>query len=87
VQLRKVFQEFKAIRDGLKKDKNVERALARLYKLYAILEYQAKRRVLNDKFKELMFTLFDNIERDKSEEAFEKAYKLLMAMVAYSKES
>jgi len=87
VQLRKVFQEFKAIRDGLKKDENVEEALKKLYKLYAILEYQAKRGVLNDKFKELMFTLFDNLERNKSKEAFEKAYDLLMAMVAYSKKS
>ncbi|WP_029551587.1 type III-A CRISPR-associated protein Csm2 [Thermocrinis jamiesonii] len=87
VQLRKVFQEFKAIRDGLKKDENVEEALKKLYKLYAILEYQAKRGVLDKDFKELMFRLFDNIERNKSKKAFEKAYDLLMAMVAYSKKS
>ena len=87
VQLRKVFQEFKVIVDGLKKDESVDRALARLYKLYALLEYQAERGVLDKDFKELMFRLFDNIERNKSKDAFEKAYDLLMAMVAYSKKS
>ncbi len=87
VQLRKVFQEFKVIVDGLKKDESVDRALARLYKLYALLEYQAERGVLDKDFKELMFRLFDNIERNKSTQAFEKAYDLLMAMVAYSKKS
>jgi len=87
VQLRKVFQEFKAIVDGLENDKNLENAMKSLYKLYAILEYQAKRGVLDKDFKELMFTLFDNIERNKSTQAFEKAYDLLMAMVAYSKKS
>jgi len=87
VQLRKVFQEFKAIVDGLENDKNLENAMKSLYKLYAILEYQAKRGVLDKDFKELMFRLFDNIERNKSNEAFKKAYDLLMAMVAYSKKS
>ncbi len=87
VQLRKIFQEFKAMVDQLKKDEDIDKALARLYKLYALLEYQANRGVLNDSFKELMFKLFDNIERSKSREAFEKAYELLMAMVAYSKKS
>jgi CRISPR/Cas system CSM-associated protein Csm2 small subunit len=61
--------------------------MGRLYKLYAILEYQTKRGVLNEDFKDLMFKLFDNIERHKSPQAFERAYDLLMAMVAYSKKS
>ena len=87
VQLRKVFQEFKAIVDGLRKDNNLEKAMGRLYKLYALLEYQAERGVLDKNFKNLMFELFDNIERHKSPKAFERAYELLMAMVAYSKKS
>ena len=87
VQLRKVFQEFKAIVDGLRKDNNLEKAMGRLYKLYALLEYQAERGVLDKNFKNLMFELFDNIERHKSPQAFERAYELLMAMVAYSKKS
>jgi CRISPR type III-A-associated protein Csm2 len=87
VQLRKVFQEFKAIVDGLRKDNNLEKAMGRLYKLYALLEYQAERGVLNKDFKDLMFKLFDNIEKHKSPQAFERAYELLMAMVAYSKKS
>jgi CRISPR type III-A-associated protein Csm2 len=89
VQLRKVFQEFKAIVDVLRKEKEngLEKAMGRLYKLYALLEYQAERGVLDRDFKDLMFKLFDNIERHKSPQAFEKAYDLLMAMVAYSKKS
>ena len=87
VQLRKVFQEFKAIVDGLRKDNNLEKAMGRLYKLYALLEYQAERGVLDKDFKDLIFKLFDNIERHKSPKAFERAYELLMAMVAYSKKS
>jgi len=89
VQLRKVFQEFKAIVDVLRKEKEngLEKAMGRLYKLYALLEYQAERGVLDRDFKDLMFKLFDNIERHKSPQAFERAYDLLMAMVAYSKKS
>jgi CRISPR type III-A-associated protein Csm2 len=101
VQLRKIFHEFKAIVDGLKKGDNLDKAMGRLYRLYAILEYQAKREVLKENFKELMFELFGNIEReiekikkekdgkerDKVIEVFDKAYDLLMAMVAYSKRS
>lgn len=89
VQLRKVFQEFKAIVDVLRKEKEngLEKAMGRLYKLYALLEYQAERGVLDKNFKDLMFKLFDNIERHKSPQAFERAYDLLMAMVAYSKKS
>jgi len=101
VQLRKIFHEFKAIVDGLKKGDNLDKAMGRLYRLYALLEYQAKREVLKENFKELMFELFGNIEReiekikkekdgkerDKVIEAFERAYELLMAMVAYSKKS
>jgi CRISPR type III-A-associated protein Csm2 len=89
VQLRKVFQEFKAIVDVLRKEKEngLEKAMGRLYKLYALLEYQAERGVLDKDFKNLMFKLFDNIERHKSPQAFERAYDLLMAMVAYSKKS
>jgi CRISPR type III-A-associated protein Csm2 len=89
VQLRKVFQEFKAIVDVLRKEKEngLEKAMGRLYKLYALLEYQAERGVLDKDFKDLMFKLFDNIERHKSPQAFERAYDLLMAMVAYSKKS
>jgi CRISPR type III-A-associated protein Csm2 len=89
VQLRKVFQEFKAIVDMLRKEKEngLEKAMGRLYKLYAVLEYQTNRGVLNEDFKRLMFALFNNIERHKSIEAFEKAHDFLMAMVAYSKKS
>jgi CRISPR type III-A-associated protein Csm2 len=101
VQLRRIFHEFKAIVDGLKKGDNLDKAMGRLYKLYALLEYQAKREVLKENFKELMFELFGNIEkeiekirkekdgkeRDKAIEVFNKAYDLLMAMVAYSKKS
>jgi CRISPR type III-A-associated protein Csm2 len=97
VQLRRVFYEFKTIVNELKKEKKkemdadpnkaIERAMGRLYRLYAILEYQTKRGVLNEDFKRLMFALFNNIERHKSIEAFEKAHDFLMAMVAYSKKS
>jgi CRISPR type III-A-associated protein Csm2 len=97
VQLRRVFYEFKTIVNELKKEKKkemnadpnkaIERAMGRLYRLYAILEYQTNRGVLNEDFKRLMFALFNNIERHKSIEAFEKAHDFLMAMVAYSKKS
>jgi CRISPR-associated protein, Csm2 family len=97
VQLRKVFYEFKTIVNELKKEKKkemnadpnkaIEKAMGRLYRLYAILEYQTNRGVLNEDFKRLMFALFNNIERHKSIEAFEKAHDFLMAMVAYSKKS
>jgi CRISPR type III-A-associated protein Csm2 len=97
VQLRRVFYEFRTIVNELKKEKKkemnadpnkaIERAMGRLYRLYAILEYQTNRGVLNEDFKRLMFALFNNIERHKSIEAFEKAHDLLMAMVAYSKRS
>jgi hypothetical protein len=55
VQLRKVFQEFKAIVDVLKKEKEngLEKAMGRLYKLYALLEYQAERGVLDKDSKTL----------------------------------
>jgi CRISPR-associated protein, Csm2 family len=97
VQLRRIFYEFKTIVNELKKEKKkemdadpnkaIERAMGRLYRLYAILEYQTKRGVLNEDFKRLMFALFNNIERHKSIEAFERAHDFLMAMVAYSKKS
>jgi CRISPR type III-A-associated protein Csm2 len=97
VQLRRVFYEFKTIVNELKKEKKkemnadpnkaIEKAMGRLYRLYAILEYQTNRGVLNEDFKRLMFALFNNIERHKSIEAFEKAHDFLMAMVAYSKKS
>jgi CRISPR/Cas system CSM-associated protein Csm2 small subunit len=74
VQLRKVFHEFKAIVDGLRKGDNLDKAMGRLYKLYALLEYQAEREVYwTENFKDLMFELFDNIERHKSpKKAFER---------------
>jgi CRISPR type III-A-associated protein Csm2 len=108
VQLRRVFYEFKAIVDDLRREKKkgkeddlnkaIERAMGRLYRLYAILEYQTGRGVLNKDFKELIFKLFDSIEREREEEkerkekdrvieAFKKVYDFLMAMVAYSKKS
>lgn len=97
VQLRRVFYEFKTIVNELEREKKkemnadpnkaIERAMGRLYRLYAILEYQTNRGVLNEDFKRLMFALFNNIERHKSIEAFEKAHDFLMAMVAYSKKS
>jgi hypothetical protein len=70
VQLRKIFHEFKAIVDGLKRENDsrpseaIEKAMGRLYRLYAILEYQTRREVLDKDFKEIMFKLFDNIERE-----------------------
>jgi protein subunit release factor A len=73
VQLRKIFHEFKAIVDGLKRENDsrpseaIERAMGRLYRLYAILEYQTRRGVLDKDFKEIMFKLFDNIEREVNE--------------------
>jgi len=83
VQLRKVFHEFKAIVDGLKRENDsrpneaIERAMGRLYRLYAILEYQAERGVLDRDFKKLMFKLFDSIERDvkKAKREIEQAKK------------
>ena len=83
VQLRKVFHEFKAIVDGLKRENDsrpneaIERAMGRLYRLYAILEYQAERGVLDRDFKKLMFKLFDSIERDvkKAKREIEEAKK------------
>lgn len=84
VQLRRVFYEFKTIVNELEREKKkemnadpnkaIERAMGRLYRLYAILEYQTNRGVLNEDFKRLMFALFNNIERHKSIEAFEKAH-------------
>jgi len=70
VQLRRIFHEFKAIVDGLKRENDnrpieaIEKAMGRLYRLYAILEYQTRREVLDRDFKEIMFKLFDNIERE-----------------------
>jgi CRISPR/Cas system CSM-associated protein Csm2 small subunit len=70
VQLRRIFHEFKAIVDRLKKESDsrlneaIERAMGRLYRLYAILEYQTRREVLDKGFKEIMFKLFNNIERE-----------------------
>ncbi len=83
VQLRRIFHEFKAIVDRLKKESDshineaIERAMGRLYRLYAILEYQTRREVLDKGFKEIMFKLFDNIEREvnKARREIEEAKK------------
>ncbi|MEZ0361454.1 MAG: type III-A CRISPR-associated protein Csm2 [Hydrogenobacter sp.] len=72
---------------GNKKDVDIDYVKYRLYKLYAIINYQAKRKVIKPEFAELLTVILDNIERQNFDKtAVDRAVDLLMAMVAYSKE-
>lgn len=84
VQLRRVYQEFLQI-VNLVKNKKMDEAMGRLYRLYAISEYQAKRGVISHDFKEFLHYLFDLIDKEKREESFYRTKELLMSIVAYSK--
>jgi CRISPR/Cas system CSM-associated protein Csm2 small subunit len=102
VQLRRFYMEFKNIQetmkiyeknkskedeDGNKKYVDISYVKYRLYKLYAIINYQAKRKVIKPEFAELLTVILDNIERQNFDKtAVDRAVDLLMAMVAYSKE-
>jgi CRISPR type III-A-associated protein Csm2 len=89
VQLRKIFTElktvykmYKNIKD--KKDKEVnekKQIMARLYKLYPILQYQVNRDVIDNDFKELMWVILDYLEKDL--ENFDNAMEFIEALVAY----
>ena len=88
VQLRKVYHEFLQIAKLAEADK-IDEAMARLYRLYAIVEYQANREVINERFRDFLHRLFDLIEgAEKPEDrkkSIHKAKDLLMSIVAYSK--
>ncbi|SNZ14023.1 type III-A CRISPR-associated protein Csm2 [Hydrogenobacter hydrogenophilus] len=90
VQLRRIYQEFKNLRDIAKK-RDIEAVAPRLYMLYALVEYQAQRGIINDRFKELIHKILDNIEKhisknkETAKENLNRAYELMMSIVAYSK--
>ena len=90
VQLRRIYQEFKNLCDLAEKGR-IDEATPRLYKLYAIVEYQAGRGIINEKFKELVHEILNNIEKhigkdeNTAKENLKRAYDLMMAIVAYSK--
>ena len=76
VQLRKIFNEFKNIE---KKKNKIE-----IYKLYYILEYQANRKLISHKFKELLWTLLDELEKHfEDTEITKKIDEFITALVAY----
>lgn len=75
-QLRKIFNEFKNIEK--KKDKT------EIYKLYYILEYQANRKLISHKFKELLWALLDELEKHfEDTEVTKKIDEFITALVAY----
>ncbi|WP_340695848.1 type III-A CRISPR-associated protein Csm2 [Hydrogenobacter thermophilus] len=83
VQLRRFYAELKNIQEMMKNKEDVK---YRFYKLYALVNYQANRGVIKQKFADLLTKMLDNIERqDFSKQAVDRAVDLLMAMVAYSK--
>ena len=90
VQLRRIYQELKSLNDDAKKE-GIDKVAPRLYKLYAIVEYQAGRGIIKGKFKNLVHKMLDNIERhigkneNTAKENLKRAYDLMMAIVAYSK--
>lgn len=89
VQLRKIFAEFKWIKERYDKDKGrtKDEILMRIYKLYPLIQYQKNRNLINEPFKNLLFTILDNLE-EKLDENLENAYDFIEALVAYtSKES
>ncbi len=91
VQLRRIYQEFKVLND-LAKEGSLDKIKPRLYRLYAIVEYQAQRNVIGGNFKELVHSILNNIERRLSNDTqtavknLQRAYDLMMAIVAYSKQ-
>ncbi len=86
VQLRKVYSELKYICDRVKEEGSLqEETKTKLYMLYPILEYQKNRKVVNERFTELMFALIDNLDRYSTKENFEQADRFLTALVAYTK--
>ncbi|MGB9874437.1 MAG: type III-A CRISPR-associated protein Csm2, partial [Hydrogenobacter sp.] len=88
VQLRRIYQEFKNLRD-IAKERGIEAVAPRLYMLYALVEYQAQRGVIDERFKELVHKMLDNIERhisknkETAKENLNRAYELMMSIVAY----
>ncbi len=87
VQLRRIYTEFKNIYDTYQNSKkskevNVNKIKSSLYKLYPILQYQASRQIIDDKFKELMWKILDSLEKDP--ENFDNTMEFIKALVAYS---
>lgn len=87
VQLRKIFAEFKWIKERCDKGGDEEEIKMRIYRLYPLLQYQVNRGVIKNDFKNLLFTILDDLEKDLKKN-LENAYDFIEALVAYtSKES
>lgn len=85
VQLRRFYSEIRGIYDGLLDGRGERELRYRLYKLYAITQYQENRGVIQRDFGKLFRSILDSLERNFSKENLQKATDFFMAMVAYSK--
>ncbi len=94
VQLRRIYHELKSLYNKAKKVENLYEIKPELYRLYAIVEYQANRGVIKKEFKDLVHTILDKIDNDlisnateRAMKSLEKAHDFMMSIVAYSKTS
>ncbi|MEZ0344247.1 MAG: type III-A CRISPR-associated protein Csm2 [Caldimicrobium sp.] len=89
VQLRKIFSEFKIIKEKYdkyqqsKSSKLKQEIDLKIYKLYPLLQYQVNRGVVNERFKKMIFQILENLENN-IEENMDNAYEFLEALVAYA---
>lgn len=85
VQLRRFYFEIRSIYERMQENKNINELLYRLYRLYAITQYQENRGVIKPHFGKLIRAILDSLEKNFNEESLRKASDFFMAMVAYSK--
>ena len=82
VQLRKIFQEFKNIYSDYKKNKNKEKCLNEIYKLYFIISYQRNRNLIDPDIQYLFWNLIKVLEKSNLEQ-FDLVMDFINALVAY----
>jgi len=86
VQLRKIFAEFKTIKELYKKEnQNSEKILTRLYKLYPMIQYQTNRKLISEDFKKLIFAILDSLDQNFTKKNFDQTMEFMEALVAYTR--
>ena len=89
VQLRKVFSEFKIIKEKYEKykqskDTKIKQDIEiKIFKLYPMLQYQENRGVIDKRFKDMIFQILENLEKN-LDENMDNAYEFIEALVAYA---
>lgn len=82
VQLRKIFSEFKIIKERYEKGET-EKVKKLMYKLYPIIQYQCNRKLISENFRDLMFVILESLENNFTKENFEHTFEFMEALVAY----